>query len=72
MRWSNDELKSTLHRVRAPPPRPDDGEMTRERYSIPWFISANADKVIDALPGTYSEKRPKKYEPITSGEYVSG
>jgi len=36
MRWSNDELKSTLHRVRAPPRRPEDGEMTRERFSIPY------------------------------------
>ncbi|KAK6909639.1 hypothetical protein I203_103660 [Kwoniella mangroviensis CBS 8507] len=71
MRWSNDELKSTLHRVRAPPPRADDGEMTRERYSIPYFCSADPERVIDALPGTYSETRPKKYAPITSREYIT-
>ncbi|WVQ82264.1 hypothetical protein IAT38_004392 [Cryptococcus sp. DSM 104549] len=70
MRWSNDELKSTLHRVRAPPAKPDDGEMTRERYSIPYFCSADRDRIIDALPGTWSETRPKKYSPITSGEYL--
>jgi isopenicillin N synthase-like dioxygenase len=37
MRWSNDELKSTLHRVRAPPRKEgDESEYTKERYSIPW------------------------------------
>ena len=36
MRWSNDELKSTLHRVRAPVRKEGDGEYTKERYSIPW------------------------------------
>jgi isopenicillin N synthase-like dioxygenase len=36
MRWSNDELKSTLHRVRAPVKKEGDGEYTKERYSIPW------------------------------------
>ena len=27
--------------------------------------------IIDAVPGTYSEKVPKKYGPITAGEYVN-
>ncbi|KAG7094640.1 hypothetical protein E1B28_005464 [Marasmius oreades] len=36
MRWSNDILKSTLHRVRAPPRREGDGGKTRERFSIPY------------------------------------
>ncbi|BEI86531.1 hypothetical protein CcaverHIS002_0608180 [Cutaneotrichosporon cavernicola] len=71
MRWSNDELHSTLHRVRAPARRPEDGEMTRERFSIPYFCSANANMTIDALPGTFGPERPKKYEPITAGEYVN-
>jgi isopenicillin N synthase-like dioxygenase len=70
MRWSNDTLKSTLHRVRAPPQL--EGEtVTRERFSIPYFLSADPDKVIDALPGTYGPDRPKRYEPITSGEYLN-
>lgn len=70
MRWSNDTLKSTLHRVRAPPPKEGDTH-SRERYSIPYFLSADPDKVIDALPGTYGPDKPKKYEPITSGEYLN-
>ena len=41
-RWSNDSLKSTLHRVRAPPARSEDGGWTRERYSIP-YVSAGCN-----------------------------
>lgn len=78
-RWSNDHLKSTLHRVRAPPLTAGgtvtaDGSaqrVTRARYSIPYFVTADHEKVIDCLPGCYSEANPKKYEPINSGEYVS-
>jgi isopenicillin N synthase-like dioxygenase len=42
MRWSNDDLKSTLHRVRAPPRAQnnnidtDPDEMVPERFSIPY------------------------------------
>jgi len=69
-RWSNDELKSTLHRVRAPPAKAGDAGISRERFSIPYFLSADRNKVIDALPGTFDENRPKKYDPITAGEYI--
>ncbi|EFR03380.1 flavonol synthase/flavanone 3-hydroxylase [Nannizzia gypsea CBS 118893] len=83
MRWSNDTLRSTMHRVRAPPAAKVDGNgkeedegssaqrMSRARYSIPYFIAANKEKVIDCLPGCYGPERPKKYKPITSGEYVA-
>jgi isopenicillin N synthase-like dioxygenase len=77
-RWSNDHLRSTLHRVRAPPldETPQgaaDGaqKMTRARYSIPYFVTADHEKVIDTLPGCFSESNPKKYDPINSGEYIS-
>ncbi|EJT99990.1 oxidoreductase [Dacryopinax primogenitus] len=79
MRWSNDVLKSTLHRVRAPPVKDTDKidalgatvRMTPPRYSIPYFCSANRDTVIDCIPGCWSETVPKKYEPITAGEYIA-
>ncbi|KIJ69413.1 hypothetical protein HYDPIDRAFT_106017 [Hydnomerulius pinastri MD-312] len=68
MRWSNDTLKSTLHRVRAPP---DDGTgMVKERFSIPFFMSADSDLLIDCLPGCWDESRPKKYEPVTARAYI--
>lgn len=70
MRWSNDKLISTLHRVTAPPTDLETG-ITKVRYSIPYFVSANKDRVVDSLPGTYSESNPKKYEPITAGEYLA-
>jgi len=66
-RWSNDTLKSTLHRVRAPPLVEG---MTRARYSIPYFVTADRDKTIDCLPGCCSEEKPNKYEPINAREYI--
>ncbi|KAK1219443.1 hypothetical protein PQX77_017815 [Marasmius sp. AFHP31] len=41
MRRSNDLLKSTLHRVRAPPRSADDDGMTRKRFSLPYVGSSN-------------------------------
>jgi isopenicillin N synthase-like dioxygenase len=47
MRWSDDKLLSTLHRIRMP--RAD--EYFGPRYSIPFFCQANKDAVIRAPPG---------------------
>jgi isopenicillin N synthase-like dioxygenase len=58
MRWSDDELLSTLHRVRMP--RPD--EYLGPRYSIAFFCQANKDAVIQG-PG-------KRYAPITAHDYL--
>ncbi|KAI0732023.1 thymine dioxygenase [Fomitopsis betulina] len=69
MRWSNDMIKSPVHRVRAPEKRPEDG-IVPERYSIPYFCSTDFSRVVDCLPGTYSETNPKKYEPISAHQYV--
>lgn len=84
MRWSNHELKSTMHRVRAPPLVNADelgegsgldgsgqGRMTKPRYSIPYFISPDRDRVIECLPNCHGEGRPKMYEPITSSDYIA-
>ncbi|KZT12038.1 thymine dioxygenase [Laetiporus sulphureus 93-53] len=69
MRWSNDTIKSTIHRVRAPPNMITKDGMTPERYSIPYFCSDH-DQVVDCLPGTFSLENPKKYEPISAGDYI--
>ncbi|KAK2733203.1 hypothetical protein FQN57_002267 [Myotisia sp. PD_48] len=82
MRWSNDVLHSTTHRVRAPPAstaaerdRSDEEggrkKMVRERYSIPYFIAPVRDAVVDCLPGCCGPERPKKYEPIAAWEYLN-
>jgi len=74
MRWSNDTLKSTLHRVGAPPLESEPGEdgvcYTKERYSIPYFVTADRGTVVDCLPGTWSELNPKKYPPIDAWDYI--
>ncbi|KAJ4473051.1 flavonol synthase/flavanone 3-hydroxylase [Lentinula aciculospora] len=73
MRWSNDTLKSTLHRVRAPPRREDDQSdgMTKERFSMAYFMGADKEKIVECLPGCFGPKKPKKYEPIEAGEYIN-
>jgi len=43
--------------------------MTKERYSIVYFVSPDSDTVIECLSECTSEKRPVKYEPITQNEY---
>ncbi|KAH9942877.1 thymine dioxygenase [Amylocystis lapponica] len=79
MRWTNDMIRSTVHRVRAPPNCIAQDGMTPERYSIPYrelacssltIIRQDFNKVVDCLPGTYSADRPKKYEPISAVQYV--
>ncbi|KAJ6631697.1 thymine dioxygenase [Mycena sp. CBHHK59/15] len=67
---SNDTIRSTIHRVRAPPHAKSDG-MTPDRYSIPtYFCCADFRTVVDCIPGTWSDERPKKYEPISAEEYI--
>lgn len=69
-RWSNDRWKSTVHRVGLPQSNEGDG-MVPDRYSIPFFATADMDTVIDALPGCWDERdNPKKYEPVTAWGYV--
>ncbi|KAF5339985.1 hypothetical protein D9611_012413 [Ephemerocybe angulata] len=67
--WSNDTLKSTSHRVVAPPSAAVGGIMP-SRYSIPYFCACDFNTVVDAIPGTWGEGRPKKYEPTSAMEYI--
>ncbi|WP_420359838.1 isopenicillin N synthase family dioxygenase [Agrobacterium vitis] len=59
MRWSDDQLQSTLHRVRMPRP----GEYLGRRLSLPFFCQANRDAVMQGPLG--------KYEAITAGDYLT-
>ncbi|SDG04565.1 isopenicillin N synthase family dioxygenase [Alloyangia pacifica] len=59
MRWSDDQLQSTLHRVRMP----HEGEYKGRRLSLPFFCQANRDAVMQGPLG--------KYEPITAGDYLT-
>lgn len=67
-----DTLKSTLHRVTLPPlvDRFEGKErMTRERYSVVYFVGANPDAVVECLPICGDAQASPKYEPITQREY---
>ena len=69
-RWSNGRWRSTIHRVVASSTNIDDNGMVKARYSIPFFVLANPDTIIEPLPGCWNEKNPKKYEPITQSQYL--
>ncbi len=57
-RWTNDLLKSTPHRV-------INTEMTRSRYSMPYFVDPGRDVIIDNLTD-----QTDKYPPISASEYL--
>ncbi|KAI4118484.1 MAG: hypothetical protein LQ345_001477 [Seirophora villosa] len=71
-RWSNDTLKSSLHRVTLPP-RQDrftgDERLTQTRYSIPYFVGPIGKSVIETIPICIDEGHPQKYEPTTWDDY---
>ncbi|EQB45494.1 hypothetical protein CGLO_15635 [Colletotrichum gloeosporioides Cg-14] len=69
-RWSNDTIKSTIHRVVEPPRKPEDGSEYPPRYSIAYFCNPNFKSHIEAIPGTYATEAEKKYEGINSGQYL--
>jgi isopenicillin N synthase-like dioxygenase len=59
MRWSDDQLQSTFHRVKNPAA----GEYQGSRYSLAFFCQANRDAVIEG-PG-------RKYAPMTAEDYLA-
>ena len=66
-RLTNHVLPSTTHRVVNPPPE----RRGVSRYSNPFFLHFNPDFVIDALPQCVTAENPRRYEPITSEDYLS-
>ena len=71
-RWSNDTIKSTMHRVVEPPtpPKPDTNGEYPARYSIAYFCNPNFDKLIEVIPSTCGAGEKPKYESVNSGEYL--
>ncbi|EPQ59144.1 Clavaminate synthase-like protein, partial [Gloeophyllum trabeum ATCC 11539] len=68
-RWSNDVLRSTLHRVVAPPAKKvsETESITPARQSIAFFCNPNFDATISCLPNCGKEA---KYEPVTTEQYI--
>lgn len=67
-----DYLKSTMHRVHLPPLQDrysGKARMTRERYSIPYFVGPNDDAVVECISTCCNENNPAKYGPTNWREY---
>lgn len=69
-RWSNDTIKSTVHRV-VEPPSPEAGDEHPARYSIAYFCNPNFEKTIEAIPNTIAEGERPKYQSVNSGQYLT-
>ncbi len=61
--WSNGLFRSTYHRV---------ANRGHERFSLPFFVAANYDQVIEPLPSLVSVDRPACYEPVVAGHHLLG
>ena len=65
-RLTNDQLKSTTHRV-VNPPR---SEWHKPRLSIPFFLHPRMEMPLDCLENCITTDNPLKYAPITAGGYL--
>lgn len=66
MRWTNDRLISTPHRVAVPPA--EAGSSAR-RLSIGFFVGPRYDAMVECLPTCQSPDNPAKYDPVSVHEY---
>lgn len=63
-RWSNDQYKSTMHRVISPLSQTD-------RYSCAFFNDGALDMIIQALPGTVKEGESPIYPPLQVEKHIA-
>ena len=69
MRWTNDRIRSTEHRVVAPPT--DTGsDVYPERYSIAFFCDPDQTAMIEALPACIAKGEQAKYPPVSSSKSI--
>jgi isopenicillin N synthase-like dioxygenase len=65
-RWTNDQWRSTLHRVVVPDA--DNGRTARQ--SMAFFHNANWDAVIECLPTCTGPGNPPRYPPVSAGRHL--
>ncbi|KJA29911.1 hypothetical protein HYPSUDRAFT_245346 [Hypholoma sublateritium FD-334 SS-4] len=69
-RWSNDVLRSTLHRVVAPAEKISETEsLTPARQSIAFFCNPNFSAEVSCLPNCGDVA---KYPPVNTEDYIVG
>ncbi|KAH9943282.1 Clavaminate synthase-like protein [Epithele typhae] len=73
-RWSNDVLRSTLHRVVAPPANAvsDTEAITPDRQSIAFFCNPDQGAEISCLPTCLVPGSKPKYPSVTTEDYIVG
>ena len=76
MRWTNDRLKATLHKVETPPSDDADDNVSEsvsypERYSVAFFCNANKDVELECLEECCSSEQPARYPPINAHKYIT-
>lgn len=59
--WSNGNFRATPHRVL---------NLSRERFSMPYFVAANYDAVIKPFDSLVTPNNPAKYEGFTAGLHL--
>ena len=70
-RWSNDILRSTMHRVVAPTGTKTSTEaLTPRRQSVVFFCNPNEGAMVSCLPGCEGPEGPK-YPEVNSGDYLA-
>ncbi|BGP17068.1 hypothetical protein JCM10213_000294 [Rhodosporidiobolus nylandii] len=72
-RWSNDRLKSTIHRAVLPDLREGDdpNALSRTRRSVAYFCNPNPDALISCIPGLENPDGTSKYEPVLAGDFYA-
>jgi len=65
--WTNDQWRSTVHRV-VPPM--GDGRGPAVRRSAAFFLDGNWDARIECLPTCCSVDDPPRYPPVLAGEHL--
>lgn len=66
-RLTNNQLKSTTHRVVNPPRE----KWHTARFSIPFFTHPRSEMRLDCLPSCVTATNPIHYAPISAGEYLN-